>query len=205
MEYFYHGTLVSGITEVRAVSKSHDIAESSVVYVTPNRAYSLFYIIDKGINWVTCGVGDNGVVQYKEQFPNQLSVIYSGISGYVYRCAGSPSIKQTKTKDVYSSEIPIPVLDSEYIEDVYDEIIKCERMGLVAVKRYEMLTADEKQDIHEMMLHYIFKNDLLAKSTGKASFIKANFPSAWKQAEDCPESKQQVLEEWTAKLSKHTQ
>ncbi len=69
---------------MNAVSKNHVDAAKPVVYFTPNRAYALFYIRDREINWVTCGVKEDGVIRYDERFPDQLKTIYQGVSGYVY-------------------------------------------------------------------------------------------------------------------------
>ena len=198
MKNYYHGTKASGILELKAISGNHE-EHAPVVFFTTNRAYSLFYIIDKEINWVTCGVDENGIVQYKEQFSNQLSAIYDNVSGYIYTCVDSPFIVKTKTKGIYSSVVSVPVAYREYIDNVYTEILKCESLGFIQVKRYEALTDEEKQEILAMMLHYIFKNDLLSLSTKKAAFIKDHFIDAWKQAEANPEMKQYVLDEWDKK------
>lgn len=61
MPIYYHGA-TEELTELNAVSKNHVDAAKPVVYLTPNRAYALFYIRDRDINWVTCGVKEDGVI-----------------------------------------------------------------------------------------------------------------------------------------------
>ena len=51
---------------------------------SPQQSYALFYFRDMEINHVTCGVDDDGIVVYHEQFPNQLAVIYGSRCGYIY-------------------------------------------------------------------------------------------------------------------------
>jgi hypothetical protein len=60
---FCHGSSVCGITELYPCSTAHDDTSSPVIYLTPNRAYALFYIRDKDINYVTCGVTAEGYVR----------------------------------------------------------------------------------------------------------------------------------------------
>lgn len=56
----YHGTTVSGLDTLR--TKSCDREGNEVLYLTDNWAYSLFYIRERELDFVTCGVGDGGVV-----------------------------------------------------------------------------------------------------------------------------------------------
>ena len=83
---FYHGSIIPGITELGTNSLMHDESKTIIVYLTPNRAYVLFYIRDLEINHVTCGVTDEGFIRYDEQFPDQLEKIYKGVNGYLYHC-----------------------------------------------------------------------------------------------------------------------
>ncbi|MDD4356665.1 MAG: hypothetical protein PHN98_05380, partial [Smithellaceae bacterium] len=61
---FYHGSPIAGITELGTRSHTHDGTKTSAVYLTPNCAYALFYIRDLGINYVTCGVTEEGYILY---------------------------------------------------------------------------------------------------------------------------------------------
>ena len=194
MKLFYHGTTVAGIKELASAS--------NVVYLTPNKAYALFYIRDTDINWVTCGVTKNGIVQYDEQFPNQLPIVYNGISGYIYSCRENAAFEKSPTNDVWICKNPVSVDSAEYIHNVYDEIIKYEKSGDVNIIRYETLTDYKKLDIYDMMVHYIFKNNLLDSSSNQAEFIKKNFPDAWNEVKTHPENRQMILENWERKINK---
>lgn len=81
---FYHGCSEGGIKVLTPRSASHDGSGRQVVFLTPNRAYALFYIRDRDINYVTCGVTDEGCIRYDERFSGQLETLYKGMSGYLY-------------------------------------------------------------------------------------------------------------------------
>ncbi len=49
MNYFYHGSIVSGIRKLEPFSVLHGF-DTRVVYLTDNIPYSLFYIWDKEHN-----------------------------------------------------------------------------------------------------------------------------------------------------------
>ena len=102
--YYYHGITTPGITELWA---------KPIVYLTPNRAYALFYIMDKNINWVTCGVKEDGVVHYDEQFPNQLEKLYGGKSGFIYKSNDAELFTPGKSRGIVVSKSPIAITDYE--------------------------------------------------------------------------------------------
>lgn len=200
MSCFYHGSTTADIKVLNAVSASHTTG-APVVYITPNRAYALFYIRNRDINWVTCGVNTNGVVIYREQCPKQLERLYKGISGYLYCCDKSDLFEETSTRDIWQTNSPVVVHTVEYVKDVYSEIIACEKAGTVNIIRYETLGEAEKQDIYDMMVQYIFKNDLIVSSSAKSCFIRQNFPRAWEFCIQNPDCKQVILDEWQKKRS----
>lgn len=180
---FYHASNIGGLTELLPLSKIHG-DNAQVCYFTPNRAYALFYLRDMEINHVTCSVDDNGVVVYHEQFPNQLAVIYGNRCGYIYTCDDHNKIKLGHTGGVWVATEPIKVLQTEFIYDVYGEIIKAEQSGTVKITRYENLSDEKKTEISEMMKRSILKNGLLYKDTEKSRFFKQYFTSSWEAAEE---------------------
>lgn len=179
---FYHASNISGLKELLPLSKIHG-ENMHTCYFTPNKFYGLFYIRDMEINHVTCSIDENGIPTYHEQFPNQLYTIYKNRSGYIYSCMNDGLIKQGHTNGVWLATKPITVLKSEFIEDVYNEIIKAEKIGKIRVIRYEDLTDEKKDEITEMMKLYILKNGWLHYLTAKGLFFKTNFPISWQAAE----------------------
>ena len=197
---YYHGT-TEDLTKLNAVSKDHADAHNSVVYLTPNRAYALFYIRDREINWVTCGVKGDGVILYDERFPDQLKTIYRGVSGYIYSCEDNGSFVTSKTRDIYTCNQPVSINSKVFVPDVYEELLKYVQRGSIDVTRYESLSEDEKQDVFDMMVHSIFKNDLFNSSGKKAAFFREHFTEAWEYVKLHPERRQDVLDAWAEKIA----
>ncbi|MFR1519299.1 MAG: hypothetical protein ACLSVG_11130 [Clostridia bacterium] len=179
---FYHATNKK-LDELLPLSKKHS-GDGRVCYFTPNRAYALFYIRDMEINHVTCGVGDNGIPVYYEQFPQQLKIMYSGRSGYIYTLINNGEIVNGHTNGVWFSTQPIKVASVSFVKDVYDEIIKAESVGEVQIIRYEDLSEEKKLQITEMICISILKHKYLSNDCAKSRFMKENFPEAWNMAKE---------------------
>ena len=182
IDLFYHASNVGDLKELLPLSTAHGSGDK-VCYFTPVRAYALFYLRDMVINHVTCGVSESGVTVYNEQFPDQLKTIYQGRSGYLYTCENDGGIITAHTNGVWAARQPIKVANTEFITDVYAEILKAERSGEIQVIRYESLSDEKKQEITLMMRDNIIKNDWLQSDSLKARFFKDNFPQSWELAE----------------------
>lgn len=176
---FYHATVVPNIKELNAFSKDHSTNKNTVVYLTTNREYALFYIRDMDINHVTCGVGDDGIVRYHEQFPNQLAILYDNMGGYIYKCNELKCIKKTSNNEVWVSNEAVKVDDVEYLPNVYDEILKYEELGKIEIIRYETLEPTKKQEINDMMVRYFYRNKDKTYSEKKEKFFRDNYTNAW--------------------------
>jgi hypothetical protein len=176
MSILYHGSKIPRLAELRPASKG-------IVYLTPNRTYALFYIRDREIDWVTCAVRADGVVWYEEQFQDQLRTIYGGVGGYVYACAAGAA-EPTRERDVWIARKPVEVTGAEHVPDVYEEIVRCEALGLVSVARREEMTEDRRRGLHENMARYIREGGFLRAQTRKAAFLAAQFPEAWRAAQE---------------------
>lgn len=179
---FYHASNTSGLLQLEPLSIMHGNG-TKVCYFTPNKVYALFYLRDMGINHVTCGVSDDGVVVYHEQFPRQLEVLYMGRSGTIYHCDGK-DITEGHTKGVWVAVSPITIKREEHISNVYEDICEAERLGKVHIIRYQTLSEDKKSEITEMMKNHILKNRLLESQSPKAVFMRTYFPDSWKLAEE---------------------
>jgi len=199
---FYHGSPIKGINKLGISLLTNGETKASIIYLTPNRTYALFYIRDLNVNYVTCGVTAEGYIRYDERFSGQLPTLYRGQSGYLYKCIDSGCFEQTTTRDVWISKNPVVIESVEFIPDVYKEIIKYEASGNIKVIRYETLTDQEKHNIYEMTVYSLYKSGLTDKNTVKANFYRDNFPEAWKFVISHPKMKQTILEEWEKKRMK---
>ena len=137
----YHGTTVGGLETLHA--NSCDRKGNPVLYLTDNRAYSLFYIRDRDVDFVTCGVRSDGVVCYDEKIPRQLKVLYQGKTGYVYEVEADAEL--TKTNGIYVTSQDVKVIGVEYVSDVYDTICDEIHKGNVEILYYEELTEEQRQ------------------------------------------------------------
>jgi len=99
-------------------------------------------------------------------------------------------------KDVWMSEIPVPVLGFEVIPNVYDEIIKYEKCGCIRIRRYETLSEEEKEKRHHIIVKAIYMERLLHSFPEKAAFVKEKFQKAWKQAYEHPEKEEEIINNW---------
>lgn len=180
--HFYHASNTGNIRQLLPLSTLHSSGDK-VCYLTPLRTYALFYLRDRAINHVTCGVSDNGIAVYHEQFPDQLRKSYQHRSGYLYTCENSDNIIKAHTNGVWAAYKPITVTSEEYIEEAYTEILAAEGRGEVQVIRYESISDEKKREITVMMKNLIIRKNLLHSSSPAARFFAENFPEAWEMAQ----------------------
>ena len=130
---FYHASNSGNLTELLPLSTLHGSNEK-VCYITPLRAYALFYLRDMSINHVTCGVSKDGIVVYEEQFPNQLEKIYQGRSGYLYTCENGSQITAGHTKGVWVLRQPTKISTTEHI-NVKKQIQNAQYKAILSANR----------------------------------------------------------------------
>lgn len=188
MEYLYHGSWTPGIEKLFAVSKLHGAEEKRVVYLTESMTYALFYIWDAVHNkkpgkHVTCFLED-GVVHYEEQFPNQLAAFYDGVAGYMYSVRVSDKFTRMPGREAiwYSSE-DVPVEETIYIPDVYEEILRREKEGKVQVIRFDEVPKELVELLYGGIEAQILAEGLLnSPQSPDAVFYKTFFPGLWERA-----------------------
>ncbi|MCL2363403.1 MAG: hypothetical protein FWC71_01930 [Defluviitaleaceae bacterium] len=177
-EVYYHASNIYNLAEILPLSKLHG-SEEQVAYFTPFRAYAIFYLRDMEINHVTCGVNQNGVVIYHEQFPDQLEILYCNRSGYLYICENR-NMELAHTNGVWVAYQPVIISRVDFVEDVYADILKAEQAGEVQIIRYNSLSDEKKQSYIDMMESEIANNGYIMSNSKKASFFKDNFPESWR-------------------------
>lgn len=183
----YHGSINSNIVKLFPISNGNQNTKDRVVYLTESREYALFYIWDVVHNnrdkkWVTCFIKD-GIVYYEEQFSNQLYKFYNGVKGYIYNVDIDSNFNKAKEPSVWFSLNEVEISGIEYISNVYLEIEKAEKNGLVKVFRYDDLSEEDRYKIDKKMSDYIILKHLLFEDNDDSKFMRENHINAWKMAE----------------------
>lgn len=166
----YHGSIFGGLQVIKANSLSHTSGKQ-VAYFTEDRCYALVCCRDKGENFVTMGLREDGKQHYFERFPHQLEVLYGGKRGYLYS-VDHPL--QKKTGHTWESESDVPVCRCEVIEDIYSQILKEEEMGNLIIHRYSEIDPIEQK----MHANYI-KSHLYQEGEAMYRFYVAHFGPLW--------------------------
>lgn len=173
----YHGTTVSGLEILRP--NSVDREGNPVLYLTDNYSYSLFYIRDREIDFVTCGVREGGIVHYDEKFPNQLETLYHGMSGWVYEVEADA--KPTKISGIYVTRDNAKVIGKYFIPDALAAIKEAVSQGYVKLFSYEKTTEEQRKLNQEGMVRW-FQSDRQMHPK-KEAFLRTHFPDAWEEAQ----------------------
>ena len=185
-KYFYHGSGQGGIRRLEARSLLHG-TEERVVYLTDSLPYALFYLWDEGhvgfsCKHVTSWVKDS-TVYYEEQFPGQLKAFYQGAGGYLYRIAMEDGYCPVEGREtMYYVATAQDVEKTEYISDVYAEILRQEALGTVRILRFEEQTEERKAWLTEMVAEGIRRANYYAEDPERAEFMKRYFPASWQIA-----------------------
>lgn len=203
MDYFFHGSYIRNLKLLQPFSKSHNTIKKPVVYLTKSYLYALFYIWNRPFKWVTFDIDENGIVNFTEQFENQLYEFYHGISGCIYKCdINNPFIYLTHMNNVYNSEKPVPITGCSMVDDVYFEILKGEKDGLIRVKRFDKLKNDELEEISKTTIRAIHMQKLLLSNSEMADFVKEKFPDEWECASKNTEQEiKEMIDEWKRSLN----
>ncbi|MGL5753085.1 MAG: hypothetical protein ACRCXT_21260 [Paraclostridium sp.] len=185
-EYLYHGSSHFGITELEARSKLHN-TDKKVVYLTENIPYALYYIWDNEHNgysekYVT-GWIKNDSAYYEEQFPNQLKTFYKGVSGYLYCISKTSDIQPVDNRECMYYSLENVVVDKvEYINDVYDELLKYEELGKFKVLRYNEQSKKRQDELIDLISMHIMESNFFRSNEATAKFMKKHFVEAWEKA-----------------------
>lgn len=186
MNYLYHGSIAEKIKVLEAISILHG-TDKKVVYLTDNVPYALFYIWDSEHNcydgkYVTAFI-KNGMTFYEEQFPNQIERFYKGVSGYLYCIPKTKDFYAVDDRErMYYSQHAACVNKVIYIDDVYDELLKFEKLGELKIFRFNEQTEDKQNELIDKIAYLIAKKDFFKKDEMKADFYKRFNPKAWEKA-----------------------
>ena len=174
---FYHGTEHANLERLHP--NSHDKQGNPCLYVTDNRAYSIFYLRDRNIDFVTCGVGPDGKVCYDEKFPDQLKILYQGRNGYIYEV--DTQAEQTAIRGVWTCRKEARVRSFTFIPDAYQAIWAEIEKGTVVFLPFEQLHEEQLKNNHEGAVRMFLSGKKM--NSEKETFYRTHFPKAWEEAQ----------------------
>lgn len=135
MKYVYHGSPVPNLDTIKPNKSTHMI---NCVYACASKAISIIFLSTLGsdLYYSLSGDGINYPVELVERKEGMFKKIFN-CSGYIYKLDAS-NFKggQTGWSAEYVSNKEEKVLESEYIENVYEELIKLNEEGLIKLYLY---------------------------------------------------------------------
>jgi hypothetical protein len=128
---------------------------------------------------------DDGTLIFQEMFSDALQYFYKGLNGYIYHCVGDYELnKKTGVNLTATSKEPVPIIDYEYIENVYDHIMKYEKEGKFIYEKFENLPLYRHDIIRGIIIRQINDNNLFKNTTHpNHEFYQKKFLKYWKEAE----------------------
>lgn len=121
-------------------------------------------------------------IYYQEYFPDALEKIYRGKSAWLYRCALREDMQTTQIPNEYVTPQPVPVLEKDFIPDVYEALLEQERLGALRIIRYAEMTERRRQWILNAEAEVVVKNNLLHENSPFARYIRETYPESWELA-----------------------
>ena len=177
----YHGSSVPNLKELEPYISEH---KKPYIYFSNNMAVAALYTvhkIERPYNWFPYGFNDNGVPIYTEYYPNALADVYRGQRGYIYQCRKTNDMSNpTNINCAYVCPKPVIVDKCITMDDVYMNLLKYEKEGMLIIRRFEDLPDGQRVNIKEQMQQEILNYDLLSMPECSYSrFIRERFPDVW--------------------------
>lgn len=185
---FYHGTATAGLTELNPFASRYSNLEEPLVYLTTSKQLALHYIWDTTklpSKMPMLDIRKDGTLVFQEMFSGALEYFYKGLSGYIYHCVGDyPINRDSGVFTCATSTAPVPVLDFECVNDVYEQIMQYEKQGTFIYEKFETLPPHRHDIIRGIIMRKIKKDNLLGNLADPCYwFYKDKFPQYWKEAE----------------------
>jgi hypothetical protein len=184
---YYHGSIIGGINELKPFASPYSNLKEPKVYLTTNKQLALHYIWNTKkypIKKPMLKICEDGVLIFQEMFSGALELFYKGLNGFIYYCEGEYDIsKESGVMTCATSDIPVPVSNVEYIEDVYNKIMEYKNIGKFVYERFEDLPQWRYDIIRGHIIRGIKRDNLLTNPTHPDYvFTQEHFPQYWKEA-----------------------
>lgn len=184
---YYHGTQIGGLKELIPFASPNSNLKEPCVYLSTNRQIALHYASDyKKLLFSSpmLNIQEN-VIIYQEMYSGALELSCKGVSGYIYHCVGEYEMSENHGfKTCAISHKPVPIESVEFIEDIYDEIMKYKEQGKFVYEKYEDLPQYRHDIIRGHFMRTIKNIDLLNNPNhSHYELFQEKFPRYWKEAE----------------------
>ncbi len=192
--FYYHGSKTKNI---EILKPSMSIHGDDYVYLTTSKAVALIYTVNaievyfkqnylecnqKFQPWYSYGFDENQIPVIEEYYPNATYETYHNQSGYIYICEKPKTYSNpTNIHNAIVTKEHVKIIDSIFIPDIYDEILKLEKDGVIKIKRYENMTDSYLSHIYNMIRTDIDKYQLIENPNHNYTiFLKAKLPFLFK-------------------------
>ena len=182
---YYHASKIGNLSVLKPFISNHgkkyiyfsDKRENVLIYCSnPIEKYckeTNFDFNEKCPWFAPYGFDGNGTFCYEEYCPNLFYESYFGVSGYIYKIESNQGITKLKEiRNVYVSKNKVTPEEVEFIENVYDEMIKTEREGKIKIFRYEDISNERKEKNNKMIRDYYIKK---CKSRSEKYYYEQHF------------------------------
>jgi hypothetical protein len=186
---FYHGSIINGLTELLPFGGTGNNLPDALVYLTTSKQLATHYIMDKQNRFGSSPmlhIRDDGVLVFQEMFSGALEYVYKGLSGTLYHCVGDyPLNPSAGVLTTATSDKPVPVVDCEFVPDVYERILDYAEQGLFVMERYESLPNWRRDVIRGYVYRWVAQNKAYVTDPSDTGyqFYQAHYTQFWREAQ----------------------
>ena len=177
---FYHCSSVARIKDLEPNTPNY-FDKPRLVSMTTLLPMALFY----GISHFeyTYGYNREKKLYYMEHFPDALEKLYSGKKAFLYQCEDKDNYEKTMIPNEFVSRSSVHVIGVVVIEDLYEEILKQEKLGNLIIIRYQDLNNENREWIKNAETEVILKKGLLDQKSAFSEYMRMTYPDSWILAE----------------------
>lgn len=163
---YYHASKIKDLKVLKPHVSMHgkhwvyfsDKMENVLVYLSNAVEKFIFKKYKRPLNeykkWATYGFTQDGIIRLEEYYPNALEDTFKGIKAYIYTVNDLSDVNTINDiKNVFVVTEEIKVDGCIEIEDAYDEILKLEKQGKIAIQRYEETSEKKRNWIKQTIIN----------------------------------------------------
>lgn len=184
---YYHGTDVGGLKELLPSNSN----QGNYVYLAKEKERVYPYLVNPLQKFWNekCGKPqpcvhmrltwhgrNNGKISLQELWPNYFEDTFKNQKGYIYYFNDVANVKElAKGQGVYGVSEPLKTEAVEEIEDVYEEFVKLDKLGVIKLERFEDSSNERKAELKKFCIEMYYKFNYVVSKTyleEKCPYIK---------------------------------